>query len=487
MVRLVTAAGTPIQVENYVQAPVKIGNAEVTQQFLVVDSLIVPVILGYDFMTKHKITLDFTTRPVGVHFNGAQIAQHEVPEEVQEMWNTRRNEKSKVCAAAIVEDNSIDTVDECSIPVFKKETSYDLPTCANCSLAAVINEYKDIFRSTPGLTNEAQHFIHTTGSPVRVPPRRIPVHYREEVETQIQQMLNQGIIEESSSPWMAPAVFVKKKSGELRICIDYRELNKKSTKDAYPLPLPDEVQNRLAGATVFTTLDLQCGYWQVPINPNDRAKTAFCPGPDMGLFQFCCMPFGLTGAPSTFQRMMNKIFRGLPFVTVYVDDVLVHSTTIEQHRVHLRKVFQRLREAGLTLKGKKCHVAMSEVRYLGHVFSGTGMMPDVQKIKAVQEWPTPTTVKEVRRFLGLASYYRRYIQHFADISKPLNSLTQKDALFEWSSECNMAFQELKAKLVTAPILAYPKFHQDASHFVLQTDASATGLGAVLEQDDHVIA
>ena len=129
IVRLVTAAGTPIQVENYVQAPVKIGNTEITQQFLVVD--IVPVILGYDFMTKHKVTLDFTTRPVGVHFCGAQIAQHELPEEVQEMWNTRGNEKSKVCAAAILEDNSIDTVDECSIPVFKKDISYDLPTCAN--------------------------------------------------------------------------------------------------------------------------------------------------------------------------------------------------------------------------------------------------------------------------------------------------------------------------------------------------------------------
>ena len=130
----------------------------------------------------------------------------------------------------------------------------------------------------------------------------------------------------------------------------------------------------------------------------------------MGLFQFCCMPFGLTGAPSTFQRMMNKSFHRLPFVTVYIDDVLVvHSTTIEQHQVHLRKVFQRLREAGLMLKGKKCHVAMSEVRYLGHIFSGAGMMPDLQKIKAVQEWPTLTTVKEVRRFLGLASYYRRYI------------------------------------------------------------------------------
>ena len=250
-------------------------------------------------------------------------------------------------------------MDECSIPSFNTPASYDSPKCKDTFLSSVITECRDLFSTTPGMTNEAQHFIHTSGSPVRVPPRRVPVHYREEVEAQIQQMLEQGIIEESSSPWMAPTVFVKKKSGELRICVDYRELNKQTTKDAYPLPLPDEVQNRLAGATVFTTLDLQCGYWQVPINPEDREKTAFCPGPDMGLFQFCRMPFGLTGAPSTFQRMMNKIFRGLSFVTVYVDDVLVHSATAEQHRNHLRQVFQRLREAGLTLKGKKvphCHV-----------------------------------------------------------------------------------------------------------------------------------
>lgn len=148
---------------------------------------------------------------------------------------------------------------------------------------------------------------------------------------------------------------------------------------------------------------------------------------------------------------MNKIFCGLPFVTVYVDDVLVHSAMAEQHCDHLKQVFQRLREAGLTLKGKKCHIAMSEVHYLGHVFSKSGMTPDTQKIKAIQEWPVPTTVKEVRRFLGLASYYRCYIQHFADIAKPLNSLTRKDASFEWSSECTNAFRELKTKLINVPV------------------------------------
>lgn len=207
----------------------------------------------------------------------------------------------------------------------------------------------------------------------------------------------------------------------------------------------------------------------------------------MGLFQFCRMPFGLTGAPSTFQRMMNKIFRGLPFVTVYVDDVLVHSASLEEHKEHLRIVFQRLREAGLTLKGKKCCIAVPEVHYLGHVFSRSGMKPDVRKIEAVKEWPTPTTTKEVRRFLGLASYYRRYICHFADISKPLNNLTQKDVPFVWSDKCENAFLELKAKLVAAPVVAYPNFGRKASPFVLQTDTSSVGLGAVLEQDGHVIA
>ena len=200
------------------------------------------------------------------------------------------------------------------------------------------------------------------------------------MEQQIQEILAQEIIEESCSLWMAPAVFVRKNSGEICLCVDYRELNKKTTKDAYPLPLPDEVQDQLEGAKVFTTLDLQCGYWQMSVNPTDREKTAFCPGPGMGLFQFRQMPFGLAGAPSSFQRLMNQIFRGLPFVTTYIDDVLVHSASEEEHVGHLKQVFQRLREAGLTLQGWKCHIAMPEVVYLGHVLSTSGMAPDQRKI-----------------------------------------------------------------------------------------------------------
>ena len=300
-------------------------------------------------------------------------------------------------------------------------------------------------------------------------------------------MLNKGIIEESSSPWLAPVVIVPKKSGEIRLCVDYRQLNKQTTKDAYPLPLPDEVQDRLAGSAIFSTLDLQSGYWQMPVHDTDIPKTAFCPGPGMGLFQFTRMPFGLTGAPSSFQRLMNKIFRNLPFVTTYIDDILVHSANEEQHEYHLQQVFQKLEESGLTLRGNKCHFGMTQVSYLGHLFSASGMMPDSQKVKALLDWPIPTTVTAVRQFIGLASYYRRYIHDFATIAAPLHQLTQKGISFNWSQECTDAFNLLKQKLVQAPILAFPNFSTVASPFVFYTDASSIGIGAVLEQDSHVIA
>ena len=199
------------------------------------------------------------------------------------------------------------------------------------------------------------------------------------------------------------------------------------------------------------------------------------------------MPFGLTGAPSSFQRLMDEVMRGLPFVSTYIDDVLIYSPDHATHRMHLQQVFQRLSEAGLTLRGRKCHIGMSSVSYLGHVFSGEGMLPDQQKIQAIQDWPTPHDVHTVRQFVGLASYYRCYIHKFADIVAPLHKLTQKGEIFEWNGQCSEAFGKLKGCLSSAPILAFPDFGKNASTFTVQTDASAIGLGAILEQDNKVIA
>ena len=292
-------------------------------------------------------------------------------------------------------------------------------------------------------------------------------------------MLNQGIIKESSTPWIAPAVFVKKSSGEIRLCVDYCELNKKTVKDAYLLPLPDKVQDRLAGSSIFSTLDHQSGYWQLPVAPEDYAKTAFYSGQGMDLFKFRRIPFGLTGAPSSFQHLMDKIFRGLPFVTTYLDDILIHSTVIAAHKEHLCQVFHRIQNAGLTLCGRKCHIRMHKVSYLGHIFSSSGMSPDRQKVQAVHDWPVPTDVTAVHCFLGLASYYRHYISNFASIASPLHHLTQKGVSFSSLLECQQAFCSLKEKLVQAPVLAYSQFDSNADLFTLQTDVSDVGLGAVL--------
>ena len=324
-------------------------------KFVVVEKLVSPVILGVDFLHDNRLVLDFAKTPVTVRHANRKLTQkpkHDtVINEVLAVHREAAKLRAKACVVATVESPGSDTVEECAVPDFQKPTSFEFPECPSSDLMSVVEEHRELFRTTPGVTDAAHHFIPTAGTPVRVPPRRIPAHYREEIDKQITTMLAQGIIKESSSPWMAPAVFVLKKSGDLRLCIDYRELNKKTKKDAYPLPLPDEVQDRLAGSTIFSTLDLQSGYWQLPVSPTDREKTAFCPGPGMGLFEFCRMPFGLSGAPSSFQRLMDKVLRGLPFVTIYLDDILVHSESPGRHKQHLQMVFERLTAAGLTLRG----------------------------------------------------------------------------------------------------------------------------------------
>ena len=291
-------------------------------------------------------------------------------------------------------------------------------------------------------------------------------------------MLQEGIIEPSNSPWASPVVLVKKKDGSLRYCIDYRKLNAVTRKDSYPLPRIDESLDTLKDARYFSTLDLASGYWQIELSEDAKQKSAFCT--TSGLYQFKVMPFGLTNAPATFQRLMERVLAGLQWqiCLVYIDDIIIFGKTIEDHIQQLQEVFNRLKMAGLKLKPKKCCLFKREVHYLGHVVSEKGIQTDPEKIRAIEEWKEPTTMTDVRSFLGICSYYRKFVPNFATIARPLVQLTEKNSVFRWEDEQKQAWNDLKKRLISAPILGYP---DPQAVFVLDTDASAFGIGAVLSQ------
>ena len=349
-------------------------------------------------------------------------------------------------------------------------------------LRDLLEEYQDIFSTEGkqlGKTSLVQHTI-STGShrPIKQPPRRAPLGQEEIVQEELDKMLRLGVIEPSSSAWASPVVLVKKKDGSVRFCIDYRKLNDLTEKDAYPLPRVDDNLDALAGAKYFSTLDLASGYWQVEMNPADAEKTAFCTR--YGLYQWRVMPFGLCNAPSTFERLMERVLMGLQWkvALLYLDDVIVFSTTVEQQLERLKLIFDRIRKANLQLKPKKCHLFREEVSFLGHKVSAEGITTEHDKVQAVQEWPTPKSVKGARSFLGLTGYYRRFIKDYAQVAGPLIALTQKGACFQWEEEEQQAFETLKTKLTSAPILGYPSAQGD---FILDTDASQCAIGAVLSQ------
>uniref|UniRef100_A0A5S6QHH5 RNA-directed DNA polymerase n=1 Tax=Trichuris muris TaxID=70415 RepID=A0A5S6QHH5_TRIMR len=361
------------------------------------------------------------------------------------------------------------------------DSSLPRPEQCKDDFRSLLNQYDDVFASGEdlGRTDVVQHRIDTGDSrPCRQPPRRIPFHQRQIVEEETQRMLRQGVIEPAHGPWASPVVLVRKKDGSYRFCVDYRRLNGITYKDAYPLPRIDDTLQLLGGAKWFSTLDLASGFWQVAVHPEDRVKTAFCT--PTGLYQFKVMPFGLCNAPSTFQRLMEVILGSLRSTSclVYLDDIIIHSRTEEEHVQRLREVFRRLRDAGLKLNMEKCQFFKKEVRYLGHVVSRDGVRVDPEKTEAVDNWPRPTSPKELKQFLGLASYYRRFVSSFATIAEPMNKLMKKSSRWNWTSECEASFHELKARLTSAPTLSFPDFNLP---FVLDTDSSNCGLGAVLAQ------
>ena len=290
--------------------------------------------------------------------------------------------------------------------------------------------------------------------PKRQHPRRLPFVSKQEVARQIQTMLDAGVIQPSVSPWVSPIVLVQKKDGTYRFCVDYWELNTVTKPNKFPLPRIDDLLDELENAKFFSTLDLTSGFWQVQVHPDSRAKTAFIA--PQGLHEFRVMPFGLTNASSVFQHLMQKVLMGLNppdasgFVTVYIDDILVYSETLEQHLEHLRTVMGKLIQAGLKLKPSKCLFVRDEVRYLGHVITPRGLKTSNQHIIAVQEFTNPKSVKDVRQFLGLSSFYRKFVPSFAKIAGPLHTLTRKNAPFNWTEQLDRrvpkSIQSLEAEV-----------------------------------------
>lgn len=311
----------------------------------------------------------------------------------------------------------------------------------------------------------------------------------EELRKQITELLLKGYIEPSSSPYGAPVLFVKKKDGTLRMCIDYRALNQLTVKNKYPLPRIDDLLDSLSGSKCFSSLDLKSGYHQIQIDPEDIPKTAF--RTPFGHFQYKVLCFGLTNAPSVFQAAMNDIFRDYlnDFVLVYLDDILIYSKTPEEHLLHLEKVLKRLEEYNLYANLKKCEFGKTHLDFLGHVVGADGIRVDPKKTAVVNNWPQPKTVTQLRSFLGLSNYFRRFIQNYSTMVAPLTSLTKKNksVALDWDDSCTAAFAAVKKALVSAPVMVAPDFTGNAGTFEVIADASLVGIGAALTQDGRAVA
>lgn len=355
------------------------------------------------------------------------------------------------------------------------------------SLVEICHQFNDVFHLPSDKltrTTTVTADIPTVDEiPVHVKSYRLPAIHKSEVEKQVEKMLEQGIIKPSTSPWSSPLWVVPKKpdaSGEKkwRIVVDFRRLNDKTIGDAYPLPNIEDILDQLGHSVYFTTLDLCSGFWQIPMNPKDAPKTAF--STHNSHYEFNRLPMGLKRAPALFQRLMNTVLMGLNNhqCFVYVDDIVIYGSSLEDHNRKLINVFSRLREHNLKLQPAKCEFLQRSCEYLGHVISDKGVSPNPKRVECINKISQPKTVKDIKCFLGMTGYYRKFIPHYSTISKPLTLLLKKDTPFVWGNEQEKAFQTLKEKLTKNPILQYPDFTKP---FILTCDASNFGIGSVLSQ------
>ena len=393
------------------------------------------------------------------------------PKQAPQSFKSGKDSPPKLKDGTTPEDQGLDQIDTGTLGSQERQT-----------LLRLIKSHSDCFSwdGELGTCELIEHHIDLTSDrPIRRPAYQIPHSQREFIESEVREMLQKGVIEPSVSPYSAGVVLVPKKTGELRFCVDYRGLNEVTRPDHYPLPIAhNEIFDTLGEATIFSCLDCQQGYWQVKVAKEDRPKTAFrC---FLGLYQFRKLPFGLRTAPATYQRLMSHVLSGYigRFCHCFIDDIICFSRDFEEHLEHLQLIFNRLREANIKLKPSKCVFAKESVTYLGHRVSVGELRPDPGNVEKIQDLPIPTTRREVRSFIGMAAYYRCFVQDFSRRAKPLTDLTKKHASLEWGPEQDHAFNDLKTALTSEPVLALPDFSRP---FILMTDGSSTGLGAVLGQ------
>ncbi|KAI0492241.1 hypothetical protein KFK09_026510 [Dendrobium nobile] len=431
------------------------------------------VILGMDWLSLYEAQIDCLKKQVSLLVAGERVVFQGLRGvlsslisalEVSKMWK-----KGYPVFLASVRDLNLEVGSVSEIPV--------------------VREFADVFPEElvglpPDREVEFSIDVFLGTAPISKAPYRMAPKELSELKVQLQELVDRGFVRPSVSPWGAPVLFVKKKDGTLRMCVDYKDLNKVTIKNKYPLPRIDDLFDQLSGSSVFSKIDLRSGYYQVKVKESDVVKTAF--STRYGHYEFLVMPFGVTNAPAIFMDLMNRVFREFldQFVIVFIDDILVYSASEDEHARHLSIVLETLRRHQLYAKFSKCEFWLKSISFLGHVISGEGISVDPQKIQAVADWPRPTTVFEVRSFLGMAGYYRKFVKGFSQISTPLTRLTQKSVAFVWTPECEASFQKLKDCLTSAPVLALPS---GTEGFQVFSDASLKGLGCVLMQRGQVIA
>ena len=416
----------------------------------------------------HVRACNITDRPVKL-YRGQTVSQLHAVDALEAFHDTSHAKHDENRSAAAIAE-IIQKIDP------------SLPPESATELRILLESYSDVLSTDEfdlGCTNIVQHRIDTgSHKPSRQSLRPQARAHLPVIDKMLTEMQEQGVIEPCQSEWASNIVLVKKKDGSIRFCVDYRKVNNLTTKDAYPLPRIDTCLDTLAGAVWYSTFDLRSGFHQVAMDSQDINKTTFvC---HRGTFRFPRMPFGLCNAPATFQRLMDTVMAGLNFETclVYLDDINVFSHDLASHFQRIRLLLDRLRAANLKLKPSKCHMMQKKVSFLGFTVSHDGVGTDPDKTSAIENWPTPTTVRQSRAFVGLCQYYRRFVPNFSDIAAPLHALTKKGARFEWTPQCSASFQQLKSALVSADVLALPTVD---GRFVLDCDASDFGIGAGLSQ------